>query len=98
MRALAFVALVLCLVLFGTWAFAFLQPYFSHPNVGRYEFGAPEGTELRVRDGRLEVLTPTSYWVAGPLKVYLEVATVTVLFVVSVVGCLRTIRAPRSGG
>jgi len=96
-RWFAFVGLALCVILVVTWGFGFFGPFFTHPNASRYEFGAPEGTELRVRDGKLEVLTPVSHWVAGPAKFSLEAATVVILFVVAVTGCVLVLRQGRKG-
>jgi hypothetical protein len=91
-RPLTFIGLVACVILFVTWAFGFFGPVVTHPGVARYEFGAPEGSELRVRGGRVEVVTQTSYWIAGPAKFYLEAATVITLFVVATSACVLVLR------
>jgi hypothetical protein len=94
-RRFAMIGLAVCVVAFVAWAATFLGPMLDQ-TVRRYEFGAPEGAEVLVREGKLEI--KGTHWVAGPLKLPTEVATVVILFLVAMTACILLLRQPREVG
>jgi hypothetical protein len=97
-RWLAVLGLIASVLLFAWWfqsVFRWPLPVNS-PGLQRFEFGAPDGTELRVQAGQLEFPKHGSYWVSTPTKFHLEATAVIVLFVVAVIACGCHLRPPRA--